>query len=353
MLPNLVKASSQMVNMKSKANQNPMGVVSNCQLNGKQLSKKSTDNFITDYSTFLSSNEYLSFKTPNLTVVNLDSEESTGRFIDIKLKQISKSKIVSTNIVNEPHCSKNQVKNLINNLNEDENVHGIIIQQPLPEDLKPYMNEMNSMIRPSKDVDCFHPVNLTRFNNKKEIFNSLDRTYDFIDDIRSGFVVPVPILSISQLLAHLNVNSYDKNVVILRDSFLVGSYAKKFFTKKGSNVEVINNFSNGLDTLGIETLKKADIVISDVNSKNLFNYNHLKKNAIVIDAGTYCDPTNGKIYGDFDASQLKANCNKKNIYYSPTPGGYGPISTAMLQRNLFACWFNQNIGKYDEVRKGY
>ena len=215
------------------------------------------------------------------------------------------------------------------------------------------MNEVNSMVRPSKDVDCFHPVNLSRFNNKMDIFNPLDETYDFIDDIRSGFVVPVPLLTIGKFLSHLKVHSCEKNVVILGDSFLVGNIAKKFFTKKGSCVEVINNFTNGLDKQAIESLKKADIVISDVNSKSLFNYNHLKKNAIVIDAGTYCDPSNGKIYGDFDYSQLKANCNKKNIYYSPTPGGYGPLSTAMVQRNLFACWYQQNIVKYDEVRKDY
>ena len=87
-----------MVNMQSKVNPNSISAVNKCQINGKQLAEKSTGIFVNDYNSFLSNNEYLSFKTPNLTVVNLDSEKNTARFIDLKLKQIAKNQIVSTNI---------------------------------------------------------------------------------------------------------------------------------------------------------------------------------------------------------------------------------------------------------------
>lgn len=336
-----VTSSFQVISHQAKASIDTTVLVDACKLNGKRIAKRAENMNVSNYNKSLQNNHCLPIKTPSLYIVNLDDKLETSRYIDLKAKQLRKSKIVNIEIIHEKNYNINQARNLINNLNEDENVNGVIIQQPLPKSLSSHLNELNALIAPSKDVDCFNPINIENFYKSNEMFKRNDSSYEFVNDIRSGQVIPVPILTISYFLAHLGASSFGKNVVVLKESKLVGSHASRFLQKRGANVSIINDFENGLNFSARVLLQNADIIISDVNKQNTFNYNDLKEGAIVIDAGTFCDEESGKILGDFDIRDLNLESNAKNIHYTPSPGGYGPVSTTMVMRNLLACWHTQ------------
>lgn len=195
----------------------------------------------------------------------------------------------------------------INQLNNDKSVNGIIVQLPLPAHLD--TNKIVNTVAIEKDVDGFRP---------------------------GSPYVPCTPLGIVRLLDEMEINVEGKMVVILGRSQYLGKKAFELLLNKNATLAVCH--SKTPMELRDELLAKADIIISAVGKAGLFTVDHVKENAIVIDVGIN-RTTDGKLVGDFVPS------DKKEITYTPVPGGVGLITRAMLLQNTLSAYQAQNTNE--------
>lgn len=202
--------------------------------------------------------------------------------------------------------------NLINNLNKDNGVTGILVQLPIPNgmDTDKVVNE----ISPLKDVD-----GLTDFN-KEKLLQGKDGLYSCTP---SG---------VMELLDRYNISVSNKNVVIVGRSRLVGKPLEVMMKNRDANVTVCHSKTENLS----ECTKKADIIISAVGKPKLITEDMIGKGVIVIDVGI--SRTEDGICGDVDFDSVKDKCS----YITPVPGGVGPMTVAMLAKNILKAYEVQN-----------
>jgi methylenetetrahydrofolate dehydrogenase (NADP+)/methenyltetrahydrofolate cyclohydrolase len=192
----------------------------------------------------------------------------------------------------------------INNLNKVPHMCGIIIQLPLPSHIE--KQEVLDAIDPYLDVDCLGSKTGELFyNNESKI----------------GFPTA---LACMKVLDSIGVDLENKNIVVLGRGTLVGKPVAHLLEARGLNVSSVNNKTENTD----ELLKKADVVISGIGHGKFITGDKLKEGAIVIDAGTSED--NGSVVGDVDLLSVE----KVASFVSPTPGGVGPVTVAILLRNV-------------------
>ena len=187
------------------------------------------------------------------------------------------------------------VINEIEKLNLDSSVGGIILQLPLPENLK--KENIIPSISALKDIDA-----LTEGGRK--------------------LVSPLAVGVVNDVLEHLNTDIKDKIVAVVGRGFLIGAPILEFFENKCSKMIALNSKSD------INLIKEADIVISGTGKVGLIKPELLKNNAVVIDFGYGL--VDGKLKGDFDPSLFE-----DLIKYTPTPGGTGPILVAEIYKNFY------------------
>ena len=202
-------------------------------------------------------------------------------------------------------------------LNKIPNMCGIIIQLPLPENLNQdkILNAVDSRL----DVDCLNAITSEKFYN---------------GDFSLGFPAA---LACMYLLDSLNLNLEDKKIVVLGRGKLVGKPVSALLKFRGLNPIVITRKTPARNAYGIavaggenkeEILKKADIIISGMGKGQYIKGNMIKKGAIIIDAGT--SESNSGIVGDVDLESVKDVAG----FVSPVPGGVGPMTIAILFRNV-------------------
>lgn len=189
---------------------------------------------------------------------------------------------------------QNEIIYLLEQLNNDKSISGIIVQLPLP----PKFNtqEMLDSISPQKDIDGF-----------------------------SGNFSSPAAAAIINILKYYDIDLSDKKIVLLGHGRLVGQPLEKFFQKKGINVQVCDKETQHLEHF----TKNADLLISATGRAGLIRSEMIKKGAIIIDAGTA--EIGGKISGDVDKSVYA-----KTAAITPVPGGVGPVTVACLMENLVA-----------------
>lgn len=197
---------------------------------------------------------------------------------------------------------KKEVEKICNNAENN----GIVIQLPLPENLRAFDQQILNLVPPEKDVDILSEKNLGHFY--------------------SGFspIVPPVVGAISCLLKEYEVIIKGKNVVLVGAGRLVGFPLAVWLLKEKATVSVINEFTDDAP----DFLKKADIVISGVGKPGLIRGESLKEGVIVVDAGSSIK--NGISLGDVDFE----SASKKAKYISPVPGGVGPLTVSCLLDNL-------------------
>jgi methylenetetrahydrofolate dehydrogenase (NADP+)/methenyltetrahydrofolate cyclohydrolase len=252
---------------------------------------------------------------PCLATVLVGDDEASVTYVRNKLKACEQVGIKTINHHLPKEYTTEQLVEVIDILNEDRNVHGILVQLPLPKHVNEFI--VTSMIKPSKDVDCLTPFNvgLLAYNVAK--------------------LTPCTPTGIVELLKYYNINMQGKNVVIINRSMLVGKPLSMMLLHMDATVSICHSKTTNL----AEKCRNADVIVSAVGDRSKFTLTKdmVKDNAIVIDVGI--DKVNGKIVGD-----ASYDVREKASYLTPVPGGVGPMTVAMLLRNtVIACSLNEGI----------
>lgn len=260
---------------------------------------------------------------PALTFIRIGENPASIAYVNRKQKVANEIGILS-NIISLPSdVTQNQLFQIIDELNANKNVHGILIQAPLPPHL--LEREIFNRVSPNKDVDGFSAINLGKLCQEDP----------------SSFVACTPA-GISELLKSAGVTTTGKHVVILGRSLIVGKPAALLMMKRSidgnATVTVCHSQTNHLSTI----LKQADIIIAAIGKPQFLKANMIKKGAVIIDVGInqIQDPSKKcgyKLVGDVDFQDVSKIASK----ITPVPGGVGPMTVAMLMQNTLKAYYQQ------------
>jgi len=243
-------------------------------------------------------------KQPYLNVILVGDDSASKVYVRNKQKAAEMVGIRTRVIELSSDTDEKTLLNIINELNNDESVTGILVQFPLP----PQINKNNiiTAISPKKDVDGFHPENVGKL----------------VQGLNPYFYPATP-QGILMLLDEYNITIEGKHAVVIGRSNIVGKPVAQMLLKRNATVTICHSFTPDLD----EIIKTADILISAVGKK-IVRCKMVKKNSVVVDVGIFRD-ANGKLTGDVDFDIVSSSCG----FISPVPGGVGPMTIASLMYN--------------------
>ena len=242
--------------------------------------------------------------TPGLAVVLVGDDPASRTYVRNKEKACEEAGIYSEKYLLSADTTQEQLMDLVRRLNEKEDIDGILVQLPLPEGLddKPIVEA----IRPDKDVDAFHPVNVGEI---------MIGNYRFLPCTPAGII---------ELLKSKNIVIEGKNCVVIGRSNIVGKPVAMLLLHQNGTVTVCHSKTKGLK----EICRGADILVSAVGKAKFVTADMVKPGAAVIDVGMNRDE-NGKLCGDVDFESVEPVAS----YLTPVPGGVGPMTIAMLLKN--------------------
>ena len=247
-------------------------------------------------------------KAPKLAVVMVGDNSASEVYVAGKVKACSQVGIESESYRLPEDAVEQDVVCLIDKLNKDESINGILLQLPVPKHLDG--QKLIDLISPEKDVDGLTKINLGKLVSK--------------DD--SGLFGCTPS-GIIKLLHAYNVEIAGKDVVIINRSLLVGKPLAFMFLNENATVTICHSKTKEMT----DKIKRADIVVVAVGKKHFLTEEMVKEGAIVIDVGINREKDSKKIYGDVDFE----NVSKKASLITPVPGGVGPMTIAMLLNNTY------------------
>lgn len=257
-------------------------------------------------------------ETPRLDIVLVGHDDASEIYVRNKMKAAEKIGLKAVlHRINED-TSEKMLTQLIDNLNADSAVNGIIVQLPLP----PHINThcIINRINPQKDVDGFHPMNTGMLQNNEKPY----------------FIAATP-LGIMQLIQTIQPNLSGKNVVIIGASLIVGRPLATLLLNQECTVTITHIHTKNIK----ELTQKADIVVAACGVANMVKADWIRENAVLIDVGI--NRCNGKICGDIDFADVQ----DKAAAITPVPGGVGPMTVAMLLQNTVTAYMQQhNKPKY-------
>ena len=242
---------------------------------------------------------------PCLATILIGSDPPSLVYINNKQKAANSIGIRTLDYRLDTAISQTELIRLIEKLNLDSTVHGILIQLPLPEHLDKY--HVINMVDPKKDVDGLTFINSgLLLNNKTNL-------------------IPCTPLGIMELFRFYKIQLDGANVLIINRSNLVGKPLASLLLSKNSTVTISHSHTNNLKFYS----QNADIVITAVGNRDSFVLTHdmVKTDATIIDVGT--NRVDGKLCGDVDFEKVR----EKASYITPVPGGVGPMTICMLLRN--------------------
>ncbi|HIG84841.1 MAG TPA: bifunctional methylenetetrahydrofolate dehydrogenase/methenyltetrahydrofolate cyclohydrolase FolD [Verrucomicrobia bacterium] len=257
---------------------------------------------------------------PGLAVVLVGNDPASKAYVGSKVRTCIKLGLHSLKIELPESTSQEELLKVIDQLNNDSEIHGILVQSPPPNHIDE--SAVVLAIDPAKDVDGFHPENVAKLA---------------LED-PSGFVPCTP-LGCQRLLAEYSIDTNGANVVIVGRSMIVGKPLALLLMAKGplgnATVTVAHSRTKGLEKI----CKEADILIAAVGRPKFLSREHVKEGAVVIDVGInrVDDNSSNKGYrlvGDVDFEGVAEICSA----ITPVPGGVGPMTIAMLISNTIkAC----------------
>jgi len=259
--------------------------------------------------------------TPGLAVVLVGQDPASATYVNMKKKACDRVGFYSITHDMPETISQEAIEKTIVMMNNDTNIDGILVQLPLPPQID--TTKILELVDPAKDVDGFHPYNVGR------LVTNLD-----------GFVPCTP-LGVMELLREYNIDVKGKNCVVVGASNIVGKPMASLLLNANATVEICHIFT---DDLKKHTLN-ADIVLCGVGIINLITEDMVRDNVVIVDIGV-SRTKEGKLVGDVDFE----NVSKKSSYITPSPGGVGPMTIAMLLSNtLKAAKLNaQKLNTEDE-----
>lgn len=242
---------------------------------------------------------------PGLTVIIVGENPASKVYVNKKKKTAEKAGFNSEVIELPESVSQKELENHIDKLNDNDSVNGILVQLPLPGHINTY--DIIEKIRPEKDVDGFHPVNVGRLVIGLE-----------------PYAVSCTPFGIIRLLEENNISLEGKNAVIIGRSNIVGKPLASLFLNRNATVTICHSRTKNLQ----EICSQADILIAAVGREKFVKNDWVKPGAAVIDVGINRNQE-GKLVGDVDFE----NVLNKAGYITPVPGGVGPMTIAMLLFN--------------------
>jgi len=247
-------------------------------------------------------------KVPELTVILIGDFAPSQIYVKNKEKSAKEVGINSNVIRYSKEVTEEEVLKKIEDLNNDTNVSGILVQLPLPPQIN--KEKIINAVSPKKDVDGFHPINV---GNLSSGHNAL---------------VPCTPLGCLYLIKKVEKNLSGKHAVIIGRSNLNGKPMAQLLLKENCTVTIVHSKTKDLK---LECLK-ADILVAAVGVAKLVKEDWVKKNSIVIDVGI--NKVGDKIVGDVDFDAVK----EKSKAITPVPGGVGPMTIACLLKNTLDCF---------------
>lgn len=251
--------------------------------------------------------------TPGLAVIIVGDDPASQVYVRNKEKACEECGFYSVKYALDADTTQDELNALIDKLNKDEKINGILCQLPLPKHLDD--KEVINRIDPIKDVDAFHPVNVGAI---------MIGDYNFLPCTPAG---------VMELIHSTGVDVTGKKVVVIGRSNIVGKPMAMLLLHENATVEITH--SKTLDLKSIT--KEADILVAAIGRAKFVTADMVKNGAIVIDVGMNRDE-NGKLCGDVDFENVKDKCS----FITPVPGGVGPMTISMLMRNTLTAAKLQN-----------
>lgn len=269
-------------------------------IDGKQLASKIRGNLKLEC-------EELKAKgiSPRLAVIMVGNDSASKIYVRNKSKACEEVGIEFQEFLLSEETTQEELENLIDELNNNKDIHGILLQSPIPKNLN--INRAFEKISPNKDVDGFHPVNVGKLCLNEDTFVSC---------------TPYGIM---KMFEEYKIELEGKHVVILGRSNIVGKPLIQCALNKNATVTVCHSKTQNLS----DYTKTADILIVAIGKPNFITQDMVKEGACVIDVGIN-RLEDGKIVGDVEFETVE----KKAGFITPVPGGVGPMTIAMLMNNV-------------------
>lgn len=242
---------------------------------------------------------------PKLAVIMIGNDGASKIYVRNKSKACEEIGIEYEEFLLDEDTTQEQLLNLIENLNNRTDIHGILLQSPIPKHLD--INEAFRKIAPEKDVDGFNPVNVGKLVLGQETFVSC---------------TPFGVI---KLLEAYNIQIEGKNAVVIGRSNIVGKPMLQCLLNKNATVTICHSKTKNLKDI----TKTADILVVALGKTKFVTKDMVKKDAVVIDVGINRNEQ-GKVCGDVDFEEVKELAS----YITPVPGGVGPMTIAMLMTNI-------------------
>lgn len=242
---------------------------------------------------------------PKLAVILVGDDPASHTYVNAKEKACKDVGFISQVQRLNADISNEELLGLIQQLNEDDSVDGILVQMPIPKHLD--SKAVILTIDPKKDVDGFHPINVGKLHSNEKTF------------------VPCTPLGVMKLLEAYKIDVTGLNTVVLGRSHLVGRPIAQLLVNANATVTICHSRSQHID----EICRRADLIVAAVGVPHFVKKDWIKKGAVVVDVGIHRDQDN-KIIGDVvtDAMDVAS-------YMTPVPKGVGPMTIAMLMSNTW------------------
>ena len=269
-------------------------------IDGKKIAEK----IISEIKDKVITNQSEGIAPPGLAVIQVGKDPASSVYVRNKRKACEEVGMKSFNYDLDKSTSQQELIELVDSLNKNAEVNGILIQLPLPS----HINEtiVIETINPSKDVDGFHPYTIGRLMQRIPLLR------------------PCTAIGVVTMLEAIEIDPIGMNAVIVGASNLVGRPLNLELLLKGATTTVCHKFTKNLK----DHVMSADILAVAVGKPNFIPGSWIKEDAIVFDIGINRDET-GKLTGDVDFESAK----EKASWISPVPGGVGPMTVAMLIKN--------------------
>ena len=241
---------------------------------------------------------------PTLAVVLVGEDKASQTYVRAKEKACNEYGIKSVAHRLSENTTQNELLALINVLNLDDSIHGILVQLPLPKHID--TNIVLAAIDPRKDVDGFHAVNVGK------LVSGLD-----------GFVPCTP-LGVMEILKEYGIDVAGLNAVVIGRSNIVGKPMANLLLNASATVTVTHSKTKNLK----EICKNADLIVAAIGKPFFLKADMVKDGAVVVDVGIN-RLDDGRLVGDVDFDEVAPKCS----YITPVPGGVGPMTIAMLLNN--------------------
>lgn len=242
--------------------------------------------------------------TPGLAVILVGDDPASQTYVRNKEKACKEVGIYSLLLKYEANITEEFLLAKIKELNENKEIHGILVQLPLPDQINPKV--VIEAIHPDKDVDGFHPLNVGKLLTGEDTF------------------IPCTPLGIIEMLKEIHIDLTGKHAVVIGRSNIVGKPMGQLLL--GENATVTYCHSKTVDLPSIT--RQADVLVSAIGQANRITADYVKEGAVVIDVGMNRNQE-GKLCGDVLYDEVK----NKASYITPVPGGVGPMTITMLLAN--------------------